>query len=93
MKTFSIEVTGSKRAMRDARLNVETYDFAYLDPAGGNLPGNLVAPPWSPAAVSAHTNAAISRSRFCQRAVARLPHGQRAPSPRICGVETSEARS
>jgi Zn-dependent metalloprotease len=59
MKTFSIEVTGSKRAMRDARLNVETYDFAYLDPAGGNLPGNLVAPPWSPAAVSAHTNAAI----------------------------------
>jgi Zn-dependent metalloprotease len=59
MKTFNIEITGSNRVMRDARLNLETYDFAYDDPIGGNLPGNLVAHPWSPAAVSAHTNAAV----------------------------------
>ena len=59
MKTFSIEITGGKRVMRDARLNIETYDLAYLDPVGGKLPGNLVAHPWSPAAVSAHTNAAL----------------------------------
>jgi Zn-dependent metalloprotease len=58
VKTFSIEVVGKKRAMRDAQLNIETYDFAYRDPIGGNLPGQLVAPPWSPAAVSAHSNAA-----------------------------------
>src|SRR5260370_1261174 len=58
MKTFGIEVAGGKKAMRDARLNIETYDFAYRDPVGGNLPGKLVAAPWSPAAVSAHTNAA-----------------------------------
>jgi Zn-dependent metalloprotease len=58
IKTFSIEIVGRKRAMRDARLNIETYDFAYRDPIGGDLPGQLVAAPWSPAAVSAHTNAA-----------------------------------
>jgi Zn-dependent metalloprotease len=58
MKTFGIEITGDKRVMRDARLNIETYDFAFLDPVDGNLPGKLVRPPWSAAAVSAHTNAA-----------------------------------
>lgn len=59
MKTFNIEVTGGKRVMRDARLNIETYDLGYRDPVGGKLPGNLVAHPWSPAAVSAHTHAAM----------------------------------
>jgi Zn-dependent metalloprotease len=58
MKTFGIEITGGKRAMRDARLNTRTYDFAFLDPVDGNLPGKLVRSPWSAAAVSAHTNAA-----------------------------------
>jgi Zn-dependent metalloprotease len=58
MKTFRVEITGSNKIMRDAGLNIETYDFAYLDPEGGKLPGSIVAPPWSPAAVSAHTNAA-----------------------------------
>jgi Zn-dependent metalloprotease len=59
IKTFNIEITGRKRVMRDARLNIETYDFGYRDPVGGKLPGSLVAHPWSPAAVSAHTNAAV----------------------------------
>jgi len=59
IRTFSIEITGGKRAMRDARLNIETYDFAFRDPVDGNLPGKLVGSPWSAAAVSAHTNAAV----------------------------------
>ncbi len=59
MKSFNIEVKGGKRVMRDAVLNIETYDLAYLDPIGGKLPGNLVTHPWSPAAVSAHTHAAL----------------------------------
>jgi Zn-dependent metalloprotease len=58
-KTFNIETTGRTKAMRDIRLNIETYDFAYGDPADGKLPGKLVSHPWSPAAVSAHTNAAV----------------------------------
>lgn len=58
-KTFNIETTGRMKAMRDTRLNIETYDFAYGDPVDGNLPGKLVSHPWSPAAVSAHTNAAV----------------------------------
>jgi Zn-dependent metalloprotease len=61
-KSFGIEIAGGRKAMRDPRLNVETYDFAYLDPVRGGLPGQLVASPWSPAAVSAHTNAAIVAS-------------------------------
>ena len=59
MKTFGIEFTGGKRAMRDARLNIETYDFGFRDPVDGRLPGELVQHPWSAAAVSAHTNAAV----------------------------------
>jgi Zn-dependent metalloprotease len=58
MKTFGIEIKDAKRALRDARLNIETHDFAFLDPVDGNLPGKLVRSPWSAAAVSAHTNAA-----------------------------------
>jgi Zn-dependent metalloprotease len=58
MQTFGIDVTGGKRAMRDARLNIETYDFAFRDPVDANLPGKLVRSPWSAAAVSAHTHAA-----------------------------------
>ncbi len=57
MKTFGIEITDGKQAMRDARLNIETYDFHFRDPVDGKLPGKLVQAPWSAAAVSAHTNA------------------------------------
>jgi Zn-dependent metalloprotease len=58
-KIFGIEITGGKKVMRDTRLNVETYDFGYRDPVGGKLPGRLVTSPFSPAAVSAHANAAV----------------------------------
>jgi Zn-dependent metalloprotease len=57
-KTFNIEINGRKRVMRDAKLNVETHDFRYGDPLERKLPGKMAADPWSPAAVSAHTNAA-----------------------------------
>jgi Zn-dependent metalloprotease len=59
VKTFNVGISGRKRVMRDAGLNIETYDFGYLDPVGTKLPGHLVAHPWSPAAVSAHTNATV----------------------------------
>jgi Zn-dependent metalloprotease len=58
LKTFRIEITNSSKVMRDAGLNIETYDFFFADPERGKLPGNLVASPFSTAAVSAHTNAA-----------------------------------
>jgi Zn-dependent metalloprotease len=57
MKTFGIEIRGGKRTMRDARLNIETYDLAFDDPIDRTLPGKPVQAPWSAAAVSAHTNA------------------------------------
>jgi Zn-dependent metalloprotease len=56
-KNFKIAVVGGKRTMRDARLNIETYDLDFRDPVDGKLPGKPVRPPWSSAAVSAHTNA------------------------------------
>ena len=59
VQTFNIEVKDGKRVMRDARLNIETYDLHYHDPLGGKLPGKLVRDPWSPAAVSAHTHTAF----------------------------------
>jgi Zn-dependent metalloprotease len=59
MKTFNIEINGNKRVMRDAGLNIETHDFRYRDPLETKLPGKMVAHPWSPAAVSAHTNAVV----------------------------------
>jgi Zn-dependent metalloprotease len=59
IRTFGVAIADGKKTMHDARLNVETHDFAYRDPVGGKLPGKLVSHPWSPAAVSAHCNAAI----------------------------------
>jgi Zn-dependent metalloprotease len=69
-KTFGIEVTGGRPAMRDVKLNIETYDFAYRDPVERKLPGKLVAAPWSPAAVSAHTNATLVAT-FLRRVLKR----------------------
>ena len=60
-QTFAIEVTGSKKSMRNAKLNIETFDFRFRDPQvlSTSLPGTLMAPPWSKAAVSAHVNASV----------------------------------
>ncbi len=70
MQTFDIEIKDGKRVMRNAELNIETYDFAYRDPVDGRLPGDLAASPWSPAAVSAHTHAAIV-ARFLRKVLKR----------------------
>ncbi|HEX2366489.1 MAG TPA: M4 family metallopeptidase [Bradyrhizobium sp.] len=58
-QTFSIDMDGGKKVMRDPTLNIETFDFRFADPQvqASRLPGNLVAAPFSPAAVSAHVNA------------------------------------
>ena len=60
MRTFGIDVAGARKSLRDPALNIETYDFGFRDPnlVVQNLPGTLIAPPWSSAAVSAHVNAA-----------------------------------
>jgi Zn-dependent metalloprotease len=58
-RTFNIQTKGGMKAMRDTRLNIETYDLRYRDPADGKLPGKLASHPWSSAAVSAHANTAI----------------------------------
>src|ERR1043165_8297874 len=61
VQTFGIDVTGSTQSMRDARLNIETYDFGFRDPqvTTNTLPGELHSSPFSPAAVSAHANARV----------------------------------
>jgi Zn-dependent metalloprotease len=59
-QTFCIDMMGAQKVLRDPALNIETYDFSFRDPnlVVQNLPGTLIAPPWSSAAVSAHVNAA-----------------------------------
>jgi Zn-dependent metalloprotease len=60
LQQFVIETAGNAKTMRNAQLNIETYDFGFRDPEvmSVRLPGALMTPPWSPAAVSAHVNAA-----------------------------------
>jgi Zn-dependent metalloprotease len=60
-RTFTVEITGNKKTMRNAALNIETFDFRFRDPEvlGTSLPGTLIAAPWSKAAVSAHVNATV----------------------------------
>jgi Zn-dependent metalloprotease len=61
---FVIEVNGAKKTMRNATLNIETFDFRFRDPEvlGTSLPGTLMTTPWSKAAVSAHVNATVVAS-------------------------------
>lgn len=61
LQKFVVERSSGKARMRDAKLNIETYDFGFADPRfqGHKLPGTLVEAPWTPAAVSAHVNAAV----------------------------------
>ena len=58
VRTFGVDMVGNSKVMRDPALNIETYDFRFADPQGGGLPGKLAASPFTPAAVSAHVNAA-----------------------------------
>jgi Zn-dependent metalloprotease len=60
LRSFSVEASGAQKRMVDPTLHIETCDFNFGDPEqqNGKLPGAIVNPPWSPAAVSAHVNAA-----------------------------------
>jgi Zn-dependent metalloprotease len=62
-RTFEVDKTGVKKAMVDASLNIQTFDFRFkdLDNPANSLPGTLVTnpPAWNPGAVSAHANAEV----------------------------------
>jgi Zn-dependent metalloprotease len=63
-RQITVENVDGTRFLRDALLNVETFDFGFQDPmrASGSLPGSTVPepvpPPWDVNFVSAHANAA-----------------------------------
>ena len=62
-REFRVEINGNKKSLYDAILKIQTYDFALHDPVAedAGLPGTMVTlppRPWSPSAVSAHSNAA-----------------------------------
>lgn len=61
-RQITVEMTGSKKQLKDTTLNVQTFDFKLRDPvvAALRLPGAEVThpPDFSPSAVSAHANAA-----------------------------------
>lgn len=61
-RQIRVEKTGKKKILRDASLNVQTFDFRFADPQvnSSRLPGSAVENPplpWAPSAVSAHANA------------------------------------
>jgi Zn-dependent metalloprotease len=61
-RQFQVEISGNKKTLHDAALNIQTFDFNFGDPEveEGALPGKAITspPPWPPSAVSAHSNAA-----------------------------------
>ena len=61
-RQIRIEIDGNTKFLNDSSLNVRTHDFDFHDPEieEASLPGELITSPpeWTPAAVSAHANAA-----------------------------------
>src|SRR5687768_9245067 len=67
--------SGGRRELRDAALNVTTFDFGFKDPSrqARLLPGDIGAnppTPWAPEAVAAHANAA-DVARFLRQVLKR----------------------
>ncbi|MEO8592112.1 MAG: M4 family metallopeptidase [Candidatus Solibacter sp.] len=62
-RQIRVEVTGSQKLMKDATLNVQTFDFKFSDPVVNEtkLPGTALKnpPKWTTSAVSAHANAEV----------------------------------
>jgi Zn-dependent metalloprotease len=62
-RNFEVDKVVNTETLKDATLNVQTFDFGFKDPArqSQSLPGTLIKnpPTFSPAAVSAHANAAV----------------------------------
>lgn len=70
---FTLQAGG--KVLRDSRLNLFTHDFLFGDPSAPAAPlpgGSVMNPPipWSPAAVSAHANAAVV-ARFLRQVLGR----------------------
>lgn len=61
-RSFRVAAQGESLVLHDPVHNVSTYDFGFRDPEvdAARLPGSAITRPpyWSPAAVSAHANAA-----------------------------------
>jgi Zn-dependent metalloprotease len=61
MRQFRAETNGDTKVLNDRMLAVQTFDFEFGDPQvdEGRLPGRAIVspPPWTPSAVSAHSNA------------------------------------
>jgi Zn-dependent metalloprotease len=62
-RQITVDKVGTRRVLRDTLLNVQTFDFQFRDPVTEelSLPGREIRnpPKFSPAAVSAHANAAV----------------------------------
>ena len=60
-RTFELDKTGNVKTLKDATLNVQTFDFKFNDPVqqAAALPGKPIKnpPKFPPSAVSAHANA------------------------------------
>jgi Zn-dependent metalloprotease len=73
-RTFQVEQSGTSKLLKDAMLNVQTFDFKNKDPEtqGSSLPGSAISnpPKFSPSTVSAHANAS-DVSRFMRNALMR----------------------
>jgi Zn-dependent metalloprotease len=71
-KICCMEQDGNK-IMHDPTTGVHTFDLNFQDVRSNSVPGNYVGtppPPWEPAAVSAHNNAAIV-ARFLREVLGR----------------------
>lgn len=62
-RKFRADQNGTKKELFDSTLNIRTFDFKFqdIDRDGRQLPGKAFGnpPKWTPAAVSAHANAAV----------------------------------
>jgi Zn-dependent metalloprotease len=62
-RQITVDVTGNTKLMKDAKLNVQTFDFKFNDPVvrEKQLPGTALKnpPKWTTSAVSAHANAEV----------------------------------
>jgi Zn-dependent metalloprotease len=59
VRSFQADVSGSKSLLKDALLNIQTFDLKGKDPETSKLPGLAIASPpaYSESAISAHANA------------------------------------
>jgi Zn-dependent metalloprotease len=73
-RSFEVDQTGTSKVMKDATLNVQTFDFKFKDPVqqSGSLPGSpiKIPPKFPPSAVSAHANAEVV-STFLRKVLMR----------------------